>query len=380
MNLTRDISGDFAVSEKTYLNNASVSIMPLQSIEAMRNFMKEYCAAGPDSKDSEGIVSEALAGARRAVAEIISCRPEELVLTQSTTDGVNLVATGLGLGGDSNIVIRGMEHEHHSNLYPWLKLGERVSVRSLAIDDHGFFDPGELGSSVDDNTGLVALSHALYNTGAILPMEKVREIVGDGAAFFVDSAQTVGCLGVDVSQMRCDFMSFNGSKWLCGPMGMGLFYCSSGSAGLLEPMEVGGESARLEGAKLEFKKIPDKFQTGFRNYAGAAGLESSARYLLGFGIGNIRQKNARLAAVLWDELERIPGVELYGPEDPRLRTSIVSFNVGGRDPREVVDRLERQGIVMAVREIPGRSIVRASPHFFNTEGQMQAAADAIKSL
>ena len=381
MNLvSKDISADFPDSDKIYLNNASVSLMPNQSIEAMKEFLISYNSIGPDSKESELFVTEKLRNVRKIIAKIISCQPDEVVLTQSTTDGINIVANGLSFDEKSNMIIRGMTHEHHSNFYPWLKLQEKISVKNLPIDKDGFFKPEDLESLIDDNTKLVALSHALYNTGSILPLEEISKTLHD-VPLFVDSAQTVGCIDVDVSKINCNFMSFNGSKWLCGPMGTGLFYCNRKSSELLEPKTIGGESAIIyDDINLAFKELPDKFQTGFRNYVGVVGLESSANYLLNFGLKNIRKKNQYLSILLREELSKIPKIILYGPEDPNSRTSIVSFNIEGMDSQEVVDRLEKQNIILALREIMEKKIVRASPHFFNSESQIMSVVDAIKKL
>ncbi len=383
MNLiSKDISDDFPKSEKTYLNNASVSLMPSQSIEAMKEFLISYNSMGPDSKDSEPFITEKLQNIRKSIAKIISCQPDEIVLTQSTTDGINIVANGLSFDTKSNIIIRGMTHEHHSNFYPWIKLKEKISIKNLAIDENGFFKLNDLESSIDNNTKLVSLSHALYNTGAILPVEKIGKILQDKVPYFIDSAQTIGCIGdVDVSKIKCDFMSFNGSKWLCGPMGTGLFFCNRKSSELLEPTNIGGESAIIyDETKLAFKELPDKFQTGFRNYVGIVGLESSVNYLLKFGLNNIRKKNQYLSNLILEEFSKIPNVILYGPNDGDERTSIVSFNVRGFDSQEIVDKLEKQNIVLAVREIMENKIVRISPHFFNTEYEILELIDAIKKL
>ena len=382
MNLvSKDISDDFPLSNKVYLNNASVSLMPSQSIDSMKDFLISYNSLGPDSKDSELFVAEKLDNIRKIIAKIICCKPEEVILTQSTTDGINIVANGLSFDNTSNIIIRGMTHEHHSNLYPWIKLKDRISIRNLPIDDNGFFELDDLKSNIDNNTKLVAISHALYNTGSILPIEKISKILDNKIPFFIDSAQTIGCIGEhDVSKLKCNFMSFNGSKWLCGPMGTGLFYCNKESSELLEPKTIGGESAIIENNNLIFKDLPDKFQTGFRNYVGIVGLESSAKYLLNFGMENIRKKNQYLSNLFREELAKIPKVVLYGPEDPSQRTSIVSFNIEGLDPQKIVDKLEQKNIILAVREILETKIIRVSPHFFNTDSEILQVIDEIKKL
>ena len=375
-----------------YLNNASVSPMPAGAIAAVSDFLSEYSAMGPDSDAASEYVRNVVASARSAVSEIIGCRPEEIVLTQSTTDGVNAVARGLRLGGGrgAGIVIRGGAHEHHANYYPWLRLADRARITSLPVDGNGLFRMSDLESALGSGGGssgsgaaLVSLSHALYNTGAVLPVEEVGELLAKrGVPYFVDAAQTVGCIGrMDVSRIGCDFMAFNGSKWLRGPMGTGLFYCRRGSEDMLEPLGIGGESADLlDGGRLEYKAMPRRLETGFRNYPGAAGLASAARAVIGRGLDGVRREAARLAGLLRDELGRIPGVAVHGPEDEDARTSIVPFEVAGRDPADATARLERQGIVVAVREFVDKKVLRASPHYFNTDEQVLSLAGAVRAL
>ena len=382
MNLiSKDISEDFP-NDKIYLNNASVSLMPKQSIEAMQEFLITYNSIGPDSIDSKSFITEKLRNVRNIISKIINCQPDEIVLTQSTTDGINIVSNGLSFDSNSNIIIRGMFHEHHANLYPWLRLKNHLQIKNLSIDDNGFFNFDEFNEFLDDNTKLVVLSHALYNTGSILPVEKIGKILCDKTPFFLDAAQTVGCIGnFDVKNLQCNFMSFNGSKWLCGPMGTGIFYCQRNSSKLLEPITIGGESAMLyEETKLAFKDMPEKFQTGFRNYVGIVGLEVSANYLYKYGMENIRKKNMHLSNLLREELTKNPKISLFGPKNPEDRTSIISFTINGYEPDIVVKKLEKLGIVLVVREIYEKKVIRASPHFFNTESEILRVIDALKRL
>jgi len=378
-----DVSKDFPSKDKIYLNNASVSLMPFSSIEAMSDFQLSYNSMGPDSIESDVFIKEKLIAVRKSIANLIKCQPEEVVLTQSTTDGVNIVANGLLLDSNSNIIIRGKDHEHHANYFPWLRLSKKSTIKSLEVDKMGFFDIKKLFNLVDKNTKMVTLSHALYNTGAILPVEEIGDFLEkNNVPFFLDSAQTVGCIGdYDFKKTKCNFMSFNGSKWLCGPMGTGIFFCKKGSSDLLEPITVGGESAMLyDNSKLAYKDIPEKFQTGFRNYVGIVGLESSVSYLLKYGLENIHSKITKLANLFCDELSKIPGITVYRPEKEAKRNSIVSFSIDGFEPQVVIEKLDKQKIVLAVREIFDQKIIRAAPHFFNTESEMLKVVEAIKGL
>ena len=378
-----DFSKEIPQNGKIYLNNASVSRMSYSSISEMSDFLIKYNSVGPDSIDSEQFLKERLMRIRKKIANLIQCKPEEIIFTQSTTDGINMVASGLTLDSKSNIVIRGMGHEHHANYYPWLSLSKKISIRSLMTDQNGFFDIKELHNFVDSDTKCVVLSHALYNTGAILPVEEVGDYLEkNNIPFFLDTAQTVGCIGeYDFKKTKSDFMSFNGSKWLCGPMGTGIFYCKKESSKLIEPISIGGESAMIyDDEKLAYKDIPDKFQTGFRNYVGFVGLEASIDFMLQFGFENIHKKIKKLSNLLRTELSNMPGVTLYGPEDESERTSIVSFTIDGQEPQHVIEKLEKEKIILAVREILDKKIVRASPHFFNTETEIQKVIDEIKKL
>ncbi len=348
----------------------------------MTDFTIQYNELGPDSHELVSLLAEKTAKLRQLTSKLIGCKPEELIFTQSTTEGINIVAGGMTFPRKSNIIIRGTTHEHHSNYFPWLRLAKKAKIQSMKTDEDGFFDISELEQLISKDTRLVALSHALYNTGAIMPVNEVGKILKEnGVPYFLDTAQTVGCIGeFDFSKTGADFMAFNGYKWLCGPMGIGIFVCKKESANLLEPLQVAGESSMAyDGVNLVHKEIPDKFQASFRNFAAIAGLESSIMFLSSLGLANIRHKIIDLANLLRDELAKISGVTLYGPDDEKKRTSIVSFTVE-KSPQQVVEFLEKQRIIVAMREISDRKIVRASPHFFNTETEILRLVGAIKNL
>jgi len=226
-----------------------------------------------------------------------------------------------------------------------------------------------------------------------MPVTDVGKIAKKNQALFcIDAAQTVGSICVDVKKIGCDFMAFPAFKWICGPVGMGIFYCNKKAAEILLPQFIGGDSATLSVDEKQKQKnvityanSPEKFEAGFRNYSGVAGMESSLRYILRLGIENIRKKNLKIANVLRDELAKIPNIKIHGPEDEKLRTSIVSFSPGSSsskvDSKMLVNKLEQNEIVFAERDIgAGMKVVRAAPHFFNTEEEALRAARYLKDI
>ena len=104
------ISEEFQ-TDNIYLNNASVSVMPKISIQAMNNFLISYSEMGPDSPESEVFIKELWEKTRTSIAKVVKCHTDEIIITQSVTDGINIVANGMKFDNDSNIVIRGGEHE-----------------------------------------------------------------------------------------------------------------------------------------------------------------------------------------------------------------------------------------------------------------------------
>ena len=376
------ISEEFQ-TDKTYLNNASVSVMPKTSIEAMKQFLIDYSEMGPDSPESEIFIKGLWEKTRTSIAKVVKCNPDEIIITQSVTDGINIVANGMKFENDSNIIIRGGEHEHHANYFPWLKLQKKIDVRSLPVDENGGFEYSDLKKVLDEKTKLVALSHGLYNSGLILPVKEIgNELQKENIPYFLDTAQTVGCIGeFDFADTGCDFMSFNGSKWLCGPMGTGVFYCKRESSDLLEPSNIGGETAETnENGELTYKELPDRFQAGFRNYVGLAGMESSVTFLQNLGWNNIRNHIISLSNLFIDEIGKISESKVFCPEDESERTSIVSFEIEKQDPEKIVSELSQKGIIVAKREIYEKPVLRISPHIYNTKDEILSLVEELKKL
>ncbi|RMF30889.1 MAG: aminotransferase class V-fold PLP-dependent enzyme [Candidatus Nitrosothermus koennekii] len=371
------IRRDFPITRRLiYMNNASSAPMPISSIKAITDYILFESEHGPDSRIVSDRIEEITIDTRRRLSKMLRCKEEEIIFTQSTTDGINFVSQGLRLKKGDNIIIRDSIHEHPSNYIPWARLEDRCEVRRLNIDEDGSIDLEELEELIDDNTKVIALSHALFNTGLILPVEEVGKIAKKyNVPFFIDAAQTVGCLDVDLSKIDCNFLSFTGSKWLCGPSGIGVFYCRKDSQDMLEPLLSGFESMFVKDDKLLLKDIPDRFEAGFRNYIGIVGLNASLKYIMNVGIDNIRERNMRLADMLREGLK---DKKVYGPEEDHKRTSIVSFALDDVD--SAIEKLEKNNIIFAKRDISGKNIVRASPHFFNDEREVLEALNVIRTL
>lgn len=383
------IRKDFPVTKKKiYMNCGSFAPTPLSTIKSITDFLVRCSEEGPDSSSVQEHITSLMNELRKNMGRLINCEPDEIIFTQSTTEGLNYVASGLEWKKSDVIIARGGLHEHYANYFPWLNVSKKhgVQLEEIKIDKNGFFDLDKIDKiAKKKNSKMITLSHVLYNNGAIMPVEEIGKIANKhGVLYSIDAAQSVGTIDVDVKKIGCDFLAFPGFKWLCGPPGIGIFYCKKESARLLIPKYVGGESAIItEEKNLVYTDSPQKFQTGFRNYVGIAGLASSLRYIQNIGIDTIRKMNMKVANELIEQLRTIPGVSIFGPENEKLRSSIVSFDTDTVLPKVMVSKLEENRIVVAERDIIGggkKKAVRASPHFFNTSDEVYTVVQNIKKI
>ena len=383
------IRKDFPVTKKRiYMNCGSFAPMPLSTIKSITDFLIRCSEEGPDSTSVQEHITTLMKDLRDNLSRLINCDPEEIIFTQSTTEGINHVASGIKWKKSDAIIVRGGLHEHYANYFPWLNISKKFGVKleEIKINDKGFFDLDKIDKVAKNrNARLITLSHVLYNNGAIMPVEEVGEIAKRHQMLYsIDAAQSVGTIDVDVRKIGCDFLAFPGFKWICGPSGIGIFYCKKESAHMLTPRYIGGESAIITEKKdLIYTESPQKFQTGFRNYPGIAGLLSSINYIHRLGVNTIRKMNMKIANELVEELGRIPGISIFGPEDEKIRSSIVSFTIDSVNPKKIVSGLEERGIIVAERDIVGggkKKAVRASPHFFNDLNEVSTFVQNMKNI
>ena len=406
--MLESISTDFYITKKRiYLNNGSISPLPISTIKSITDFNIRYSEVGPDSKEFTGYLDELKLETRKRVADLLNGHEDEIIFTQSTTEGINMISNGLPWKGNDKLLIRNSLNEHFSNYLPWIKLSaeKNLQVRTFPEEKVGIYGESlieNFTSIYEKNTfKLVSTSHVIYNDGSITPIEKMGNIIkksNKDTLFSIDGAQSVGSLITDVRKMKCDFLTFPSFKWLCGPLGVGILYVKKQVMEDLSPMFIGSGTAELvslknKNAKVDkikksrestkYHKYPEKYQATFRNFPGLAGLEASLRYLLRIGIDNIFQRNKFLASILRQELMKMNELVLHEAASEDFRSSLVSFSFRKQNNARIQKlnaRLQKEGVILAEREIGTKKILRASPHFYNSEDEMVRTGNTIKSL
>ncbi|MCS6802870.1 MAG: aminotransferase class V-fold PLP-dependent enzyme [Dehalococcoidia bacterium] len=322
---------------------------------------------------------------RDGVAATFGAQPDEIVTTANTTEGINLVLNGLPWSPGDNVVT--YNFEHHSVLVPLYHLRERkgVDVRfaRLDVNDSPETIVAKFEAAMTATTRLLVVSHISYSTGLRLPLEAICAMAhARGAQVLADGAQTAGQIVLQLAASGADYYAFTGHKWLLGPEGAGALFVRRERLPALQPTAVSIHAAEhfdYEGAYTPKRDTPEKFQLTTVNGALFQGfLEAMALYRE-IGPAAIEARTRRLGQLLAAKLAAIPGVALVSPTRQETASGLVSFRVGDRRPREVVDMLwERRRIVVRAVDYP--AAIRASCHYFNTEEDLDALVAEIVAL
>ncbi len=366
-----------ATNDFAYMNTGSSGPPPYHVIEAARE-ADDLCS-GPAYLEGVGLFyrqAEYASRAREAAARLIGCGPDDVALTQNTTHGMNLGAASIEWReGDGAVSVA---TEHPGCLAPLHNLRRRFGVEVGLVAPPVTVE--KIEASLTPNTRLVALSHVDWTNGEVLPLREICDLARErNVLTLVDGAQSVGNIEVDVPATGADMYAFTGHKWVLGPEGMGAFYVrpglpvrspNVGFMSLPSPADFdadGNYGLRPDARRFEASTMSPALAAGFAAAANAACERGSA------GFAEIRRR----ANLLIDLLVELPHVTVSSPRP--TRSGLVSFEVEGVAPSEVVERLLEQRFVL--RYVPGPSTyVRASTHLFNTEEELGALAEAIGKL
>ncbi|MFQ5999906.1 MAG: aminotransferase class V-fold PLP-dependent enzyme [Candidatus Bathyarchaeia archaeon] len=393
----KKVKQDFPIlnSGIIYLDNAASSLTPEPVIQKMLEFYHEYRA-----NVERGIhrlsqkASEEYEKAHAKVGDFINAESEnEIIMTRNATEAINLVANGLGWKKGDKIVTSLIEH--HSNFIVWIRLKKRygVDVEIVKPNKQGLFNIADFEKVIDDKTRLVAITHVSNVLGVITPVEEIAKIAHEHDAHIViDGAQSVPHLKVDVRKIGCDCLAFSGHKML-GPTGVGVLYARNELLDNMEPLSIGGGTINDVGLNYyELAESPAKFEAGTPPIAEAIGLGAAVDYLERVQLENIEAYERELVKRMYRGLVDVPGVEVYGPEKPEQRTSIVSFNVGDLNPHDVALALDVSADIMVrsghhcclplTKELLKRrqGTVRASLYLYNTKEEVEKLVSTVDEI
>jgi cysteine desulfurase/selenocysteine lyase len=374
-----------------YLDSAASAQKPRAVIEAIRAFYETSYAnihrgVFELSETATRLHDEARAKAQRLLG---AADPGEIVFVRNATEAINLVAQSWGRSnvraGDEILIT---EMEHHSNILPWQMLCEEKDARLVVapIDDSGELLLEELEALLSPRTRLVAVAHVSNALGTVNPITEIAALArGAGALLLVDGAQAAPRLPVDVRALGCDFYAFSGHK-LYGPTGIGCLY---GRRALLDAMPPwqggGGMIAEVRFEKTTYAEVPQRFEAGTPDIAGAIGLGAAIDYLTDLGLEGIARHEKELLAYGTELLSEIPGLRMIGTA--REKSGVLSFVLDEIHPHDIGTVLDQEGIAIRAGHHCAQPLMerlglpataRASLGVYNTRGDLERLAEGIR--
>jgi L-cysteine/cystine lyase len=348
------------LARAAYLNAGSAGPLPRRTGEALARWARAAVEEGRSSKRFFEEMLELRERLRVELARVVNAPEGSLALTTSTTDGCNVVLTGLRIGAGDEVVTTDSEH-------PGLFGGLVASDAELRVARIRERPAGEalaaLEAELTERTRLIAISHVSWLTGALLP---VRELARHGIPVLVDGAQAAGTIPVDVQDLGCDFYTVSAQKWLLGPEATGALYVRSDR---VEELRMTFPSY-MSWEHPEYVPRPGaaRFDAGWIPGGSLAGLLESLAFAQEAGAD--RFAHARAMADRCRELlaARFEVVTEAGGG------TLVTWKADG-DAEEISGRLGDEGVV--VRDLPGLGWLRASCGFWTSEGELERLCAAL---
>ena len=378
----------------TYLDSTATSLKPKCVIDAINGYYTTYTAnvfRGIYTMSEEA--TTAYEGARKIIASFVHANPEEIIFTKNTSESLNLLAyTVIPMVIKKNDTVVTTIMEHHSNFVPWQQLVPKYggNIRVWNITKDYTLDEKEISTLIDTTTKIVTLTAVSNVLGTIVPVKKIVAKIKKLAPhclIFVDAAQAVPHMPVDVGDWGVDAVAFSGHKML-GPSGIGVLWVKKQLLETMPPFLYGGDMiSEVHVGETKFNALPHKFEAGTPFIEGAIGLGAAVSYLQKLGMDAVRNHEKELVAYAIEKLSEIEGITLYGPKDPEIRGGVLSFRIHGVHPHDVAQVLDTDNIcirvgyhcAMPLHENLGiGATCRASFYIYNTKEDVRTLIAGIK--
>lgn len=373
-----------------YLDSAATSYHKPDGVaRAVAEAISHMGNPGRGAHEASLDASRVVYGTREKMAELFGAEEaSQIVFTANSTESLNIAIQGLVDPGD-HVITTVMEH--NSVLRPLYLCQQRgVSLTILPFSAAGTVTPEAIEAVIRSNTRMIVCTHGSNLTGDLNDLEAIGRVCKKHHLLFVvDASQTAGVFPIQMDSMNIDVLCFTGHKSLMGPQGTGGMCVRKGVR--IRPLLVGGSGIDSY-SKIHPQVMPTALEAGTLNAHGIAGLSAALDFIKKVTPDVIRQREEELTRRFVSQIKSIPGVKLYGNYEQFPRAPILSLNILDYDSGEIADVLAQDYGIMTragahcaplMHEALGtksQGAVRFSFSYFNTEEEIDQAANAIREL
>jgi cysteine desulfurase/selenocysteine lyase len=370
----------FPISKsKIFMAHAAVTALAGPAAEAMSELIRKCSEDFRDFSETLALIKQT----RESAGRLLHASPDEIALLGPTSLGLSLVANGIAWAPGDEVVC--YLDDYPANVYPWINLRDKgVVVRFIEPVQIGELTVEAVERTLTPKTKLVALASCSFISGFRIDIAAIGKLLRErGILFCLDAIQTLGAFPTTVEHV--DFLSADAHKWLLGPVAIGVVYVKKELFELCRPTLLGAWNIKAPNFvaenQVEFVEGAQRYEPGVLNVPGVAGMKATIDLLLEIGIEKVAERILSIRSRLVFGLVELGFTPLGATTNASHFSGIITVSHPTRDIPTLFKRLSENRVVCSPRQDrQGNHYLRFSPHFYNTEDEVDRVLELLKPV
>ena len=356
-----------------YFNHASVSPLSSLVVDSAQQYLHRRSVT---AIDDYSVVEQSILDAKKKLSTIINCDEDRIAFFDNTSNGLNVIAQGIQWKSGDRIILNDIEFP--SNVYPFLNLKPLGVEVDFVKSKNGIVSADEIIAAITPRTRMISISYVQFLSGYRADLQAIGEVCKQKDILFtVDAIQGLGAVQLDVKQCHIDFLACGTQKWMMGLMGLAFVFITEELQEHISPKYVGWQSVEDEWTLLNYdlvlKKTANALQNGTISAIGVSGFNAALDLFLKVGTQQVEDAVLHNARLLSERLQELGYDPVLKHMPKRHQSGIVSFH--SPDAKRLFQKLMHNNVRCSLRE----GYVRLSPHFYNSDDEIETAINIIKT-
>lgn len=362
------------IAGKIYFNHAATGPLSTLVTDKLNEYIRERSFEKIENYSKVKAFSDST---KEDLGKYLNCSPDRIAYTDNTTNGINILASGIKWNKGDRILLNDIEFP--ANVYPFLNLEKDGVIIDFVKSHDGIVSANDIISNIKPETRLVSVSFVQFLTGYRVDVEKIGKYCKEKRIIFcIDAIQGLGAFRLDVQKCNVDFLSCGTQKWMLGLQGFAFIYLTEDLQNKIDTKYAGWLSVEDAWNILNYdltpRKTAERFQFGTISHIGVFALRGSLDFFQLFGWEKIEKQVLEVASHLTNKLKGIGIKPVLADCNEENLSGIVTFK--HPEAQKVYDHLTSSQVGCAVRE----GMVRLSPHFYNTRDECDRLIATLKKF